>query len=373
MPATETDFEREFAELVAQVRDLDTAAPDSLRARVRALGEPDAPATLRDRWTTIRWRRAVLVAAPACVAALLSVAVVRGVISSGGGGSQTEAAATSTVAGAAKTPQHAAAVPSTPTWGRLQQKPLDTVTGTALSAGVGGSTGGRPVHVDASLRVRVADLDRLTDRTSDAMQIARSLGGYVASVEQSSRAGSAGEADLVLRVPVGKVDEALMRLSSLGTVLDQHLSIVDLKQTLDQERRRIQSLRYQIARLQQALENPSLPADVRLRLQFQLQAARQSLGQANGGHRQTLQQAALSDLSLVLTTPRAAAATKHHEGRFGRAAHDAGTFLVAAGAVALFALIAVSPLALLLAAWLYGTRAYRRREERRLLTPAASE
>ena len=207
--------------------------------------------------------------------------------------------------------------------------------------------------------------------STDAMQIVRSLGGYVASVEQSSRTGGAGEADLLVRVPVGKVDEALMRLSGLGTVLDQHLSIVDLKQTLDQERRRIQSLRYQIAQLQQALQNSSLPADVRLRLQFQLQAARQNLGQANGGHRQTLEQAALSDLSLVLTTPRGAGATKHHEGRFGRAAHDAGAFLIAAGAVALFVLIAVSPLALLAAAWLYGTRAYRRREERRLLAPAS--
>jgi Domain of unknown function (DUF4349) len=364
MPATETDFEREFADLVAQLRELDTDAPDSLRAHVRALGEPAAPATLRDRWTTIRWRRAVLVAAPACLAVLLSVAAVRGLIASGGGGSQTQAAG-STVA-----PAHGAAVPA-PTWGAFQKHPpLDTVRGTALSSGVGGSTGGRPAHVDASLRVRVADLDRLTDRTSAAMQIARSLGGYVASVEQSSRTGSAGEADLLLRVPVGKVDEALMRLSSLGTVLDQHLSIVDLKQTLDQERRRIQGLRYQVARLQQALQDPSLPADVRLRLQFQLQAARESLGQANGGRKQTLQQAAISDVSLVLTTPRAAGATKHHEGRFGRAAHDAGAFLVAAGAVALFVLIAVSPLAVLVALWLYGTRAYRRREERRLLAPA---
>jgi uncharacterized protein DUF4349 len=366
MPATETDFEREFADLVAQLRELDTNAPDSLRARVRALGEPDAPATLRDRWTTIRWRRAVLVAAPACLAVLLSVAAVRGLISSGGG-SQTEAAATSTVSGAAGAQHGRVNIP--PTWRAApQEQSFDKAAGTALSSGVGG--GGRPAHVDASLRIRVADLDRLTDRTSAAMQIVRSLGGYVASVQQSSRTGSTGEADLLMRVPVGKVDEALMRLSSLGTVLDQHLSIVDLKQTLDQERRRIQSLRYQVARLQQALQSPSLPADVRLRLQFQLQAARQSLGQATGGRKQTLQQAAVSDVSLVLTTPRAAGATKHHEGRVGRAAHDAGAFLVAAGAVALFVLIAVSPLAVLVALWLYGTRAYRRREERRLLAPA---
>src|SRR5436190_5006917 len=152
MPATETDFEREFAELVAQLRDVDVSAPDSLRARVRALGEPDAAPTLRDRWTTIRWRRGVLVAAPVCVAALLSLAVVRGLISSGGG-SQTQVVAGSTVAGVNKPPAENARVPA-PTWGRVTTQAQDNAHGTALSSGVGGSTAGRPVHVDASLRVR---------------------------------------------------------------------------------------------------------------------------------------------------------------------------------------------------------------------------
>ena len=64
MPATDTDFEREFAELVAQLRDVPAAAPDSLRARVRALGEPEAPPTLRDRLALVPWRRGVLLAAP---------------------------------------------------------------------------------------------------------------------------------------------------------------------------------------------------------------------------------------------------------------------------------------------------------------------
>ncbi len=86
MPPTDTDFEREFAELVAQLREAPTAAPDSLRARVRALGEPDAPPTPRDRLALVPWRRTVLLAAPVCVAALLSVAIVRGVVSSGSGG-----------------------------------------------------------------------------------------------------------------------------------------------------------------------------------------------------------------------------------------------------------------------------------------------
>ncbi len=221
------------------------------------------------------------------------------------------------------------------------------------------------------MRIRVPDLDALTDRTREAMQIARSLGGYVASVQQSTSAGKPGEADLVLKVPVGHVDTALMRLSGLGTVLDQSLSSVDLEQTLDQQRRRIRNLKVQIARIQQTLRDPSLTADVRLRLQFQLQAARQSLTRLTGTNRATLREAALSDVTLALTTQRAAGAVaKHDDSRAERAVRDAVSFLAAAGAVGLFLLIAVSPLLLIGAAWLYGARAYRRREERRLLAAA---
>jgi hypothetical protein len=340
MPATETDFEREFAELVAQLREVPAKAPDSLRARVRTLGEPEGAPTLRDRISSWHWRRTVVFAVPACVAALLSVAVVRGVVSSGPG--RESRATLTTVA-----PVHS---------GTTRRGPF--------SAGASG----RPVDVDASLHLRVPDLDALGDRTAEAMRIARSLGGYVASVQQTTTAGEPGEADLLLKIPVARVDTALIRLAGLGTVLDQSLSVVDLQQTLAEQRRQIRNLRLQVVRLQQALRNQSLPADVRLRLQFQLEETRQTLARLTRANKATRRQAALSDVSLALTTPRAAgAATGHDRGRAERAVRDAASFLAAAGAVALFVLIAVSPLLLLAAVWAYGTRAYRRREERRLL------
>src|SRR5256885_1947738 len=96
MPATDTDFEREFAELVAQLREVPAEAPDSLRARVRALGEPEAPPTLWDRLATVRWRRGLLVVVPACAALLVSIAVVRGLLLSN---EPRPEAATTTVAG----------------------------------------------------------------------------------------------------------------------------------------------------------------------------------------------------------------------------------------------------------------------------------
>ena len=82
MPASETvDFEREFAELVRELRALPAPrASHELRERVRALGEPEP----RRRFAFPRpSRRMLFVAAPACVLAVVAAAVVHGLVSSG--------------------------------------------------------------------------------------------------------------------------------------------------------------------------------------------------------------------------------------------------------------------------------------------------
>src|SRR5262249_9751279 len=124
---------------------------------------------------------------------------------------------------------------------------------------------GRHQDYEASMRLRVADLDALTDRTNEAMQIVRSYGGYVAALQQAPSAGQPGEADVVVRAPVRRVEEAMVRLSELGTVLARQVSVVDLEQTLRQQRARILRLKLFIARASEQLKG-SLPADVRLRL-----------------------------------------------------------------------------------------------------------
>src|SRR5262249_48940546 len=163
---------------------------------------------------------------------------------------------------------------------------------------------GRHQDYEASMTLRVADLDALTDRTNEAMQIVRSYGGYVASVQQSTNAGQPGEADLVLRVPVRRVEEAMVRLSELGTVLARQVPVADIEQTLSQQRARILRLKLFIARASEQLKG-GLPADVRLRLQLQLQQARDDLARATRANGATLNEAALSHVALTLTTQKA--------------------------------------------------------------------
>ena len=362
MPATETaDFEREFEELVRDLRALPTAAPESVREQVRALGEPGQRPTAWDRVRTIPLRRSLLVLAPACVLGLVVAAVVHGVVSSGGHretltGVQagralkagTEHGATG---GAARTP---------PVFGQA-------TTQTPLELGLPAPNPNRYQDYEAWMTVRVKDLQTLTDRTNEAMRVVRSYGGYVASVEQSTIAGQPGRADLALRVPVSRVEAVLVRLSALGSVTERHLSIRDLEQVVQRQRARILQLKLFIARATEALKG-SLPADVRLRLQLQLDEARHNLSRATSAGKATLRAASLSRISLTLTTQKAVGVVKKHSaGRIERAARNAASFLAAAGAILLFLLIVLSPLIVLVALGIWGARVYRTREQRRLL------
>src|ERR671937_1874173 len=340
------------SELVHELRALPIAAPSKVRERVRALGEPQPR---RRPLSLPPLRRTMFVLAPACLVVLLAAAVVRGLVTSSSSNHGEVAALPQS---RAKNPSgHSGAAPPT-TFGQALRSASPRVVPAPSST--------RHQDYQADLRVRVKDLDTLGRETAAAMRITRELGGYVASVEQSTTADAPGEAYLVLRVPVSKVETAMIRLSALGTVLGQHVSIVDLEQAVQQQRDRIRALRVRIARLSAALNQP-LPVDVRLRLQFQLDDARRALARATGAQKATLREAALSRIALTLTTEHAVVATKHHSSRFGNAIENAGDFLAAAGAIALLVLIVVSPLLALALLWWYGSRVWRRREERRLL------
>ena len=88
MPATDVDFEREFEELVRDLRALPTAAPEQVREHVRLLGEPARARTLRDVLPALSLRRSLLVLAPVCVLGLVSAALIHGLVNSGGSQNQ---------------------------------------------------------------------------------------------------------------------------------------------------------------------------------------------------------------------------------------------------------------------------------------------
>jgi hypothetical protein len=317
-------------------------APPRLRTRVLALEPRRTPS-----------RRLVLVLAVALVIAV-AAAIVHGLVSSTP--NRQSAVLYRNTPSAHKTPWAAnnALAPSVAGGTGADQA---QVHGAIPSVG-GAAT--RLQRTEATLDVRVKDVSSATTR---ATQIATSLGGYAQSVNYSS----GGSAFVELRVPAQNVKAALARLESLGTIVSQNLSVTDLEHDLQTESQQIAQLRRTIEALTIALRSMSLPDAQRVILQIRLANAKRALAQRVDARAGTIASGANATVSLTLSTKAAVVPLPRHRGRLGRMVHSAFGFLGLEGAIVLYAIIAISPFALL-GALLWSLRgAHRRRVERLVL------
>jgi hypothetical protein len=320
-------------------------APESLRTQVLAFEPRRAPS-----------RRLVLVLALALGAAL-AAAIVHGLVSSGPNPQQVAAQhlgvphVKRALAPAAATNGDSGGA----TWGQANAltNALPSVAGTPT----------RLQHTDASLEVRVKNTSAATTK---ATRIATSLGGYAQSVNYNSAPGGGGTASIVLRVPAQNVKAALARLEGLGTLVSQNLSVTDLEHDLQLESAQVAQLRRTIAALHTALNDPSLPESQRVILQIRLAESKRALSQRLHARTGTITAGTTSRISLFLSTRNAVVPVPHHRGRLGRMAHSAVGFLGLEGTIVLYALIVVSPIALV-AALMWSLREARRRRDARLV------
>src|SRR3954447_21914673 len=226
------------------------------------------------------------------------------------------------------------------------------------SAAVPAAAPDRVQHIDASIRVRVADTDALGAATTRATRIATSLGGYAQSVVYRTPQGGSGASYIELRIPTARVKRALSELAGLGVLVSQQISIQDLTNKLITQSEQIAQLRRRIAALNTALRDSSLPASQRVLLQIRLAETKRALAQRVNGRKGTIAAGATSRVSLVVTTQKHAAAAPTHRGRLDRMLRSAVGFLAIEGIVLLFALIVASPIAIALGLiWLWRRRA----------------
>ena len=318
-------------------------------------------------------RRMLLVAAPAALAITFGAAALNGLVAGRGG----ETATPLTYA------QNEKAVPS---WesATTTTPALSTRSGVADGGGVAAPRAatdalravGSPALPPSSTRLnryeawlRIAvDHDRISKAATRAMEIARSYGGYVASVDMNTPT-SRGRAFLVLKVPVGKVGDATRKLNAFGDVKAQRVKIEDLQRQANAQEKAIVRLTARIESLESALEGSISDAE-RARLRFQLERAKQQLAALMRGHQQTLRDGRLATISVTYFASGAAAAKPDKPGRLERTAREAGDFLVRELSWLLYAVIVAGPIALLALAVLFGARSARRGSDRRLLEGA---
>ena len=320
--------------IVKELRASRPVASAALRERVVALGPEPAPRR------PLPWpsRRLVLgLAAAALLASLVAAGLTRNPGTKQLQGNRPSVERGSASAGAQALPNALR--------GRLEKTP---VWGAAI---VPSASSARLERYQATLRLRVKDVESLSSATRRAMTLARSLGGYVGEVQYSTHAGKRGGARVVLRIPVGSVQAALATLTGLGTILQQRTGILDVTRRADRESR-------QIAKLEKQLQTAS-PQEA--------PAIRAHLRTLQAKHRGLLRSASLARIVLTLATPTKEAATPSG---LHRTLDDAGGVLLRELQFLLYALVVAGPLLLIGGAGLATARAARKRSDRRLLERA---
>jgi hypothetical protein len=197
------------------------------------------------------------------------------------------------------------------------------------------------------------------------MNVTRGLGGYVASVEYSTRSGQRGGATVVLRVPIVNVQTALAELTSLGTILRQQTAILDVTRRVERESRQLDKLEAELAQIKAELASGSVPTERRVQLERQAVADRLALKTLKAKRARLVRSARLARIVLTLTTPTEQAAAS--PGRFDKTLDDAGAVLAREGEILLYALVVLGPLLAIGGVAIAAGKAQRRRSDRRLL------
>jgi hypothetical protein len=359
--------------LALELRATAPAAPERLRTRVDAIAAqtPPAPASWR-AW--FQPRRALLIAAPTAVAAMLAVAIGHGLSSSPAhseASQQLEAlTAKPNSLGDTHTKRALALPRAQPNAHRSASgaygATLKAANAQADRAGTPPPAKGRAQDYRATMTVRLPGVDDMSDAMKNAIRATRAWGGYVVAANYNVP-GSNGDAQLIVRIPVEHVQAAIQRFSDLGTLAAQDVKIRDVQAKLDAYTREWLSTRERIAKLKVKLTQAETDAQ-RASLELQIAQAQKAATELRAEQVALKRQASFANVTLTLTTRNAAAvATKHEDNRVVQTLKDAASILALEFAFALYGLIVVAPVALLAAIIFFAARAGRRRADDRLL------
>jgi Domain of unknown function (DUF4349) len=330
-------------DLATALRNETPVAPDALRERIALVAA--APPSGRRPFPV---RRLLALGIPAALAASAVGAAVIGLASSNKPAPESAANAELSV----ESRDQARGRLRAPL--RRSLAPIPAPAGAADSQGRAVIPGtNRAQDVQAYLTVLVDGTGDLSATTQRALRTTRRLGGYVVNVQYGTPEPTEGTAELRVRVPVSRVQAAVVQFSELGRILAQQVQISDLQQPLDELTRRIR-------RLERRAQNAK-GAEL-ARIKREIAALRRERVEVN-------RRAAFATVGLDLTT---------HEpekkvvvpGRLERAIDDATGVLTAELAIGAYALIVAAPILLLLAGGYAAARAYRRFADQRLLERA---
>jgi hypothetical protein len=215
---------------------------------------------------------------------------------------------------------------------------------------------GRVVQYDATLSLRVPRPNDVSNAVKRALRVASSLGGYPTSVHATTQAKT-GAADLTLKIPRQHVQEAVTRLSALGTITGEQVDLQDLQAGINATQREIARLQRQLAVLR--TQHPTSATKRRIA------ALTAQIASLQRGAADTRRTAHYATVSLHLATPQHAVHRTHHG-----PLHGLGVALTWLGIAAVYGLVLGLPVVLVVVlGWLVVRAIHRRRENELLSRP----
>jgi hypothetical protein len=277
-------------EFLRELREARPLAPAELREHVRRIAAEAAPAPRRP-WHR-PGRRALLVLAAAAVAAAAAAAVLVGT------GSRRPQ------------PGPVALAPGAPEASQLNGRGTSTFRSAVAGAASGLATvpapsPGRVQRIRTTLELRVASAQAVSDDSKAVVQIARALGGYASRLVVAAT-GRTGYADITLRIPKQRLAQAVARLSALGTILAENVSIQDLQTQVDATAREI----YRLAAQLDAWERQPQTAVT----QRHVAALAAEIDALKRGRAATIRTASDATIAVALTSRPAPAPARHRAG-----------------------------------------------------------
>jgi hypothetical protein len=399
-------------DLLTQIKQARPEAPARLRAEVRELASrPPAPgpfAWLDAVWAQLWSRKPLLVLAPVTLALVAAVAI----------GLSHSPAPQQTAQGGANGLLTDSGVPGAPVEAAPTLAPnAKSSAGSAATKGFAtpgvttpgiGTQSGRPQKFSATMILEVTDLSALSQATVKAMQVAQSLGGFAQSVNYSSSSHPrqtvtcpiiyadgttansdgtttkatfvppycpgpdgkrAGLALITVKVPTGKVLEALTRLSALGTITDQQITLEDL--ATQNSALATQAARYtdQIAQLRGQLASAKTATE-RTTLRSQLTDAENQLAALTDQQTQNTADVRYATISMTVETPvleGTKAKGPVHHGRIHQRLVKAWDVIVWELLAAVYVLVVTLPILIVGVLGFFVYKTTRRRRDQRLL------
>ena len=224
----------------------------------------------------------------------------------------------------------------------------------------------RAQDYSARIKLHVDGHSELSEAVQSAIRSTRQLGGYVTYVDYGTSGRRDGQAELAVRIPIGRVQTAVARFSELGTILEQQTEIRDVQGQIDRITRDIQARRDRIAKLEAELKDPTLGESKRDRLEARLVQAKRGLANATRSRAGVLRQSSFAKLDLAFTTEESSEPAPPPSD-LRRTLDDALGILSAELGVLLYILIAGAPFLVLVFLGVLGARALKRGANARVL------